>query len=617
MLSRTPSMTLSRTPSSVIRRMSVRSNLRTVEPPRTNRRRAVAAMVQLRLCNRLSVSLSFIGLAVQLALNEYAWAALDPDPAALFAGQCVVSALTVLLLFATTLYHRVQYVSWRRLWGGAHAGGGRMLATAALELLVKAIHPPPGLALRSANLMPPEPSAAPGDGASRPWLLWGAENAHELLSTLMLLRLLMVVRTVWLESHMLDDKPRILARVSQVPLTPSFAFRVRIERAPFTSLLLLSTYGVIALAYAYHLCEREAALARGEPEGPFWSPASFPNCVWLVLITFTTVGFGDVFPNTWGGRIVVLATSLFGITITSIITGIMAGHLKLEEYEARFIWLVDKSVRDRELQEWAVRAVQRRWRARSLALQQQHAAARRSSGQSSVGKRGQPTLVVPLAGVAEEARESEAADPTAAAASPGARSEEGGEGSATGAPAGRQGGAARGRSTTFSTSALAHAAGRAIRTPTRFELLVELARRDADHALGQWHRVRHSPDGSHELTKLVTYQLREIAHEGRDSERRLGARIDQLATAVHGLSETIRRMQGLEDGSASAPNTGRTSSRHDSFPSMPGTALPSAAPRAGGAPGSCTRGSGSFTMRSSSSLGIGSGGGGRERHPTS
>ena len=42
------------------------------------------------------------------------------------------------------------------------------------------------------------------------------------------------------------------------------------------------------------------------------------------LITLTTVGYGDVSPVTWIGKVISVATALMGVSVVALLTGILA-----------------------------------------------------------------------------------------------------------------------------------------------------------------------------------------------------------------------------------------------------------------------------------------------------
>ena len=62
----------------------------------------------------------------------------------------------------------------------------------------------------------------------------------------------------------------------------------------------------------------------------------FESAVWLIIITITTVGYGDIFPQTRGGRIICILTAFWGTFIVSLMVLVVTSifDLKLEEKKA-------------------------------------------------------------------------------------------------------------------------------------------------------------------------------------------------------------------------------------------------------------------------------------------
>ena len=61
-------------------------------------------------------------------------------------------------------------------------------------------------------------------------------------------------------------------------------------------------------------------------------PDSFRNffeAVYWATVSLTTVGYGDIYPITTMGRIITMASSIFGIAIVALPAGIItAGYMK-------------------------------------------------------------------------------------------------------------------------------------------------------------------------------------------------------------------------------------------------------------------------------------------------
>ncbi|OPY56107.1 MAG: Voltage-gated potassium channel Kch [Pelotomaculum sp. PtaU1.Bin035] len=74
---------------------------------------------------------------------------------------------------------------------------------------------------------------------------------------------------------------------------------------------------------------------------------SFMDALWLVVITITTVGFGDVVPSTTAGRIIIMlliagGAGLLTYVISTIFVGVLEGHLSDIWGKRRMLKKIDK-----------------------------------------------------------------------------------------------------------------------------------------------------------------------------------------------------------------------------------------------------------------------------------
>lgn len=55
--------------------------------------------------------------------------------------------------------------------------------------------------------------------------------------------------------------------------------------------------------------------------------SSIFDCMWWSIITLTTIGYGDIYPITVGGRIFTFIVLMIGISIIAVPTGLIASAL--------------------------------------------------------------------------------------------------------------------------------------------------------------------------------------------------------------------------------------------------------------------------------------------------
>jgi voltage-gated potassium channel len=98
------------------------------------------------------------------------------------------------------------------------------------------------------------------------------------------------------------------------------------ERRGELLLCAMIAFGMLLVsATAMYYAEREA-----QPE----RMGSIPSCLWWAVIHLTTIGYGDVYPITQGGKIIAGITALIGVSLVTLPSGIFAmayvDHIRAE-----------------------------------------------------------------------------------------------------------------------------------------------------------------------------------------------------------------------------------------------------------------------------------------------
>ena len=66
--------------------------------------------------------------------------------------------------------------------------------------------------------------------------------------------------------------------------------------------------------------------------------ASIPDAIYWAIITLTTVGYGDVSPNTWVGKVISVITAFLGVCTVAMLTGIVASAFSNQLARRRVIF---------------------------------------------------------------------------------------------------------------------------------------------------------------------------------------------------------------------------------------------------------------------------------------
>lgn len=91
-----------------------------------------------------------------------------------------------------------------------------------------------------------------------------------------------------------------------------FAIKSLMKAKPYTVLVIALLVSVAQQGYCLRIFERPFSKASGQDF------SLMSNTIWNVLVTMTTVGYGDYFPKTNMGRIIGLIIAFWGVFIVSL-----------------------------------------------------------------------------------------------------------------------------------------------------------------------------------------------------------------------------------------------------------------------------------------------------------
>ncbi|EDL24342.1 intermediate conductance calcium-activated potassium channel protein 4 isoform a [Mus musculus] len=260
--------------------------------------------------------------------------------------KCLITLSTAFLLCLIVVFHAKEvqlFMTDNGLRDWRVALTRRQVAQILLELLVCGVHPVP---LRSPHC------ALAGEATdAQPWPGFLGEG-EALLSLAMLLRLYLVPRAVLLRSGvLLNASYRSIGALNQVRFRHWFVAKLYMNTHPGRLLLGLTLGLWLTTAWVLSVAERQAVNATGH----------LTDTLWLIPITFLTIGYGDVVPGTMWGKIVCLCTGVMGVCCTALLVAVVARKLefnKAEKHVHNFMMDIHYA---KEMKESAARLLQEAW----------------------------------------------------------------------------------------------------------------------------------------------------------------------------------------------------------------------------------------------------------------
>ncbi len=121
----------------------------------------------------------------------------------------------------------------------------------------------------------------------------------------------------------------------------SYSLKCLFKEHPLKLICVCYSLSATAFAYLIYLAERQI-LTQNAGTGSLNAATNYPNALWLILITTTTVGYGDYFPQTPLGRVIILFVAIWGTLIVSIMLVVVTNTLSMENCEIRTAKILDK-----------------------------------------------------------------------------------------------------------------------------------------------------------------------------------------------------------------------------------------------------------------------------------
>uniref|UniRef100_A0A8C9DKC6 Intermediate conductance calcium-activated potassium channel protein 4 n=1 Tax=Prolemur simus TaxID=1328070 RepID=A0A8C9DKC6_PROSS len=295
-----------------------------------------------------ALALAGIGIGLMVLHAEMLWFGGCPWAFYMLLVKWMISISTLLLLCLIVAFHAKEvqlFMTDNGLRDWRVALTGRQVAQIVLELAVCGLHPAPVRGLPCT-----QGSRAPLVTA-QPWPTFLGQG-EALLSLAMLLRLYLVPRAVLLRSGvLLNASYRSIGALNQVRFRHWFVAKLYMNTHPGRLLLCLTLGLWVTTAWVLSVAEREAINATGH----------LSDTLWLIPITFLTIGYGDVVPGTMWGKIVCLCTGVMGVCCTALLVAVVARKLefnKAEKHVHNFMMDIQYA---KEMKESAARVLQEAW----------------------------------------------------------------------------------------------------------------------------------------------------------------------------------------------------------------------------------------------------------------
>ncbi|KFD58961.1 hypothetical protein M513_00124 [Trichuris suis] len=299
-----------------------------------------------KICD-LSLLFAMIGLALTVLEEELVSShTLLKNSAASVILRSVIMLSTVVLLTLIVMYHATEV---KILVNDSEAQDWRVALTwhrtaqAALELAVCAVCPLPGCVSISWSVL---------DRNHRRVILTQVP-LDTVLSMPMFFRFYLLCRFMALHSRQFRDAAtRSIAALNHISVDFAFVLKTLMHENPLRVLIIFTVFFWIIMAWILRQCEQFDTID---------DRIKYLNSLWFIIITFMSIGYGDVTPHTYCGRTVAISTGIVGAGVSSALIAVISRKLELSRSEKHVNNFMADSKLARERKHAAAAVLQQTW----------------------------------------------------------------------------------------------------------------------------------------------------------------------------------------------------------------------------------------------------------------
>ncbi|XP_048780527.1 small conductance calcium-activated potassium channel protein 2-like [Ostrea edulis] len=279
----------------------------------------------------VQLAMALLGFILMLVENEmYFLGYITKSSTMSVVLKSLVSLSTVVLLAAIIVYHMTE-IKLRMTEN--HLNDWRLVVTFPytyfqifLELMICFPHPLPfDTSFRISGL--------------KGQTVYASSDA--LMSILMILRSYLIGRMLVVHNKFISGTAtQGLGALNKVKIDAFFLFKALMSSNPGSVLIVLMIFILLVNSWAMRTCETFYQLEKDNSD--YW------NMMWMVSVTFLTIGYGDLYPVSLCGRFVSVATGLMGVGTTALLITVLAHKLEQTRAEKYVYNFVMRAQRDKE-----------------------------------------------------------------------------------------------------------------------------------------------------------------------------------------------------------------------------------------------------------------------------
>ena len=169
-----------------------------------------------------------------------------------------------------------------------------------------------------------------------------------------IMRIYTAVRVVRDWSFLAGQGGKLAGAFSRVELNSSFVLKTFLFKHPGSAVAILLAVVSVVAGYAMYVFER----ASDAPD--------YASAIYLILVTMTTVGYGDVAPESIVGRLLAVIAAVLGLVVSALMVAVIHSRLHLTRHQNSIVTFLGARKLEHLLSHKAALSIQLAYRSRKL-----------------------------------------------------------------------------------------------------------------------------------------------------------------------------------------------------------------------------------------------------------
>ena len=160
---------------------------------------------------------------------------------------------------------------------------------------------------------------------------------NSIFTSISIFRIWFIFKLYLVSSFSYSQRSFRIAKINGVKLGLKFPFKANMADSSLKINLIL--FGICLLIFSYDL----RIFERYFDELNESNLGNYLNDLWFIFITMTTVGYGDISPKSFFGRLISVVTCLFGVFLVGLVVVSVTSYFNLEGIESNIYKILLKS----------------------------------------------------------------------------------------------------------------------------------------------------------------------------------------------------------------------------------------------------------------------------------